>query len=180
MTVDINRPLPDKLRNQMLPHWFDPGLFPSQNEPVNLSDSEWKERLTPAEYEVLRSHGTEPPFKNEYFHNEEEGVYLCRGCSNPLFSSAAKFRSSSGWPSFFAPVSQERIGTESDHRLLMERTEVHCARCGGHLGHVFEDGPEPTGLRYCLNSPSLRFIDEEAHRKIAGGREHELDFELHK
>ncbi len=162
------------------PEWFDASLFPSPDEDISLTEQEWQERLSGSEYQVQRSEGTERPFDNEYHATETEGVYLCRGCSNPLFSSQAKFRSSSGWPSFFAPLSSEHVGTKTDFKLLMPRTEVHCARCGGHLGHVFDDGPDPTGLRYCMNSSSLRLIDRDSHRKIADKREDELPFRLNR
>ena len=163
-----------------VPEWFNASLFPSPKEKISLSEEEWQERLSGSEYQVQRSEGTERPFDNEYHATETEGVYVCRGCSNPLFSSNAKFRSSSGWPSFFAPLSTDHVGTKKDFKLLMPRTEVHCARCGGHLGHVFDDGPEPTGLRYCMNSSSLRLIDREDHEKIADGRQDELDYRLNR
>ncbi len=172
--------LPEEIKNRMIPDWFDLSLFPNPDDTIELSDHEWEERLSHSEYNVQRAEGTERPFDNEYYATEIEGVYVCRGCSSPLFSSIAKFSSSSGWPSFFAPLSPDHIGVKKDHRLLMERTEVHCARCGGHLGHVFDDGPKPTGLRYCMNSSSLRFIDEEDHKKIAEGRENELEFRLNR
>lgn len=167
-------------REHSLPEWFDTSHYPSPDEKLDLTEQQWEERLSGTEFQVQRTEGTERPFDNEYHATETEGVYLCRGCSNPLFTSSAKFRSSSGWPSFFAPVSSSHIGTKTDFKLLMPRTEVHCARCGGHLGHVFDDGPEPTGLRYCMNSSSLRLIDRESHRKIADGREDELDFRLNR
>ncbi|MFO8030480.1 MAG: peptide-methionine (R)-S-oxide reductase MsrB [Cyclonatronaceae bacterium] len=163
-----------------LPEWFDPSLFPDPKDTLHLTEEEWEDRLSNSEFNVQRSEGTERPFDNEYYATTDEGVYICRGCSNPLFSSHTKFSSSSGWPSFYAPISPDHIGTKRDSKLFMERTEVHCARCGGHLGHVFDDGPQPTGLRYCMNSSSLRLIDEEAHRKISEGREDELDFRLNR
>ncbi len=167
-------------KGSSIPEWFSASMFPSPEEKITLSEEEWQERLSGSEYHVQRSEGTERPFDNEYHATETEGVYVCRGCSNPLFSSAAKFRSSSGWPSFFAPLSPDHVGSKTDFKLLMPRTEVHCARCGGHLGHVFDDGPEPTGLRYCMNSSSLRLIDREDHEKIANGRQDELDFRLNR
>ncbi len=172
--------LPEDVKNRMLPGWFDLSLFPEPTDTIQLSDEEWEDRLSHSEFHVQRAEGTERPFDNEYHATETEGVYVCRGCSNPLFSSVAKFSSSSGWPSYFAPLAPEYVGVKKDHRLLMERVEVHCARCGGHLGHVFEDGPAPTGLRYCMNSSSLRLIDREDHRKIAEGRENDLDFRLNR
>lgn len=119
------------------------------------TEKEWKEQLTREQYRVLRKHGTERAFTGEYWNTKKPGLYLCAGCGAPLFDSNVKYDSGSGWPSFFEPVSLEAVETETDRSLGMERTEVHCARCGGHLGHVFPDGPQPTGLRYCINSASL-------------------------
>lgn len=178
--VNIHSKSQNAGKEPSVPEWFNASLFPSPEEKITLSEEEWQKRLSGSEYQVQRSEGTERPFDNEYHATETEGVYVCRGCSNPLFSSAAKFRSSSGWPSFFAPLSPDNIGTKTDFKLLMPRTEVHCARCGGHLGHVFDDGPEPTGLRYCMNSSSLRLIDREDHEKIADGRQDELDYRLNR
>jgi len=124
---------------------------------IERSDAEWRERLTPEQYRVLRRRGTEPAFHNAYYDNKAPGVYRCAGCGWELFDSRAKYDSGTGWPSFYAPIAPDRIETERDHSLSVPRTEVHCARCGGHLGHVFEDGPPPTGLRYCLNSAALQF-----------------------
>ena len=180
VTVNIHKTLPEELRDRMVPSWFDHNLFPSHSNKLSLTEDKWKDRLSRTEFRILISEGTELPYANEYHSTDTEGLYVCRGCSNPMFSSAAKFRSSSGWPSFFAPISTDRIGVRSDKNLLMERTEVHCSRCGGHLGHVFDDGPEPTGLRYCLNSPALRLIDKETHQKIANGKEEELEFTLNR
>lgn len=178
--IDINKPIPDDIREQLIPSWFEPELFPAPDNKLNISDSEWHDRLSEKEYRTLRSEETEMPHVNEYHETDIEGVYICRACSNPLFPSSTKFNSGSGWPSFFAPISIDRIGIKSDTSLLTERTEVHCARCNGHLGHVFNDGPEPTGLRYCLNSPALRLIDQPSHQLIAEGREDELNFTLHR
>ena len=122
---------------------------------LSRSDQEWRQKLTPEQYEVLRRKGTERPFSGEYVHTKADGTYRCAGCGAELFSSEAKFDSGSGWPSFFEPVRAENVETEEDGSFLMRRTEIHCANCGSHLGHVFEDGPEPTGLRYCVNSLSL-------------------------
>jgi len=124
---------------------------------VIKSDEEWRAQLAPEEYAVLRGRGTEMPFTGKLLDNKSEGVYVCAGCGSPLFDSGAKFDSGSGWPSFHAPISEDSVEEKSDRSLFMTRTEVVCGRCGGHLGHVFSDGPEPTGLRYCINSAALHF-----------------------
>lgn len=126
-------------------------------EQIKLSDTEWKNRLTDMQYYVLRKQGTERAFSGELWDNKREGLYVCAACELPLFSSETKFRSGTGWPSFYEPVAPQNVGREEDKTLGVSRTEVHCARCDGHLGHVFPDGPEPTGLRYCINSVSLKF-----------------------
>ena len=127
------------------------------NEDSKRSDAEWKKILSPEQYEVLRRKGTERAFTGKYYNSKETGVYRCAGCGNPLFDSETKFDSGSGWPSYYQPVSEDAVDTVEDRSYGMTRTEVLCARCGGHLGHVFPDGPEPTGRRYCINSVSLDF-----------------------
>lgn len=133
--------------------WSDPPI----GEELELSEAQWKKRLTAEEFRILREQGTERAGSGRWHDHHGDGVYRCAGCGAPLFDSKHKFDSGTGWPSFYEPKQDGRVDTESDRSLGMTRTEVHCARCGGHLGHVFEDGPDPTGLRYCINSLALDF-----------------------
>ena len=130
-------------------------------EKVSKTEEEWKKTLTSDQFRILRLKGTELPFHNEYYDNKRRGKYYCAGCGNELFTSDTKYDSGTGWPSFFAPISEDKVEFHDDKTFRAVRTEVACARCGGHLGHVFDDGPGPTGKRYCMNSGSLRFVDEK-------------------
>ncbi len=133
----------------------------NSTEKVVKTEEEWKKILTPEAYNVLRKKGTERAFSNEYHDHKGKGTYVCAACGLPLFSSETKFDSGTGWPSFWQPIDPKAVGTEEDRSFFSTRTEVHCARCGGHLGHVFTDGPRPTGLRYCMNSVSMKFVAEK-------------------
>jgi peptide-methionine (R)-S-oxide reductase len=128
-----------------------------KKSPAEKTDAEWKAALTTEQYQVLRKKGTERAFSGKLWDNHEAGVYRCAGCGHELFHSETKFESGTGWPSFTKPASPDSVATEDDRSLLMKRTEVLCSRCGGHLGHVFDDGPDPTGERYCMNSAALDF-----------------------
>jgi peptide-methionine (R)-S-oxide reductase len=131
--------------------------YPAKDKIVK-TEAEWKKQLTPEQYSIMREHGTEPAFSGKYAHTEEKGTYVCAACGLPLFDSKTKFDSGTGWPSYYQPINNINVGETEDRSFSMVRAEVHCARCGGHLGHVFEDGPKPTGLRYCINSASLNFV----------------------
>ncbi len=130
----------------------------AKSYPVSMTDDQWRKRLTPDQFAVLRQEATERPFTSPLTENKKSGRYACAGCDTPAYSSETKFDSGTGWPSFWAPLSASVVDTKTDRKLLYARTEVHCATCGGHLGHIFDDGPKPTGKRHCLNGVALKFM----------------------
>jgi len=144
-----------------LDHNPDVSGSPKRPDKVVLTEAEWRKKLTPAQFKILRSHGTEPAFCGVFHDNKKNGVYHCAGCDLPLFKSDAKFDSGTGWPSFFQPYNNENVWQREDRSYGMIRYEVLCARCDGHLGHVFTDGPKPSGLRYCINSDGLTFVESK-------------------
>ncbi|TNE48340.1 MAG: peptide-methionine (R)-S-oxide reductase [Bacteroidetes bacterium] len=150
----LNSSVPE-VQDTLIPPEYDAG---HQLIRVERTETEWKARLNKLEYNVLREEGTERAFTGDLWNNHEQGIYICKGCGLPLFSSASKFNSGTGWPSYWQPIKPEYVTENKDTRYGMVRIEVECARCGGHLGHVFDDGPKPTGLRYCINSVSLDFV----------------------
>lgn len=129
--------------------------------PYQKTESEWKEILTSKEYRILRGKGTELPYLNEYYDSKKDGIYICAGCGQKLYDSRHKYKSGTGWPSFWKPLADSLVVELEDKSLFMTRTEIVCSNCGGHLGHVFDDGPEPTGLRYCMNSAAMKLVDRD-------------------
>jgi peptide-methionine (R)-S-oxide reductase len=142
-------------------HTAHSDTIPEEDYPVQKAETEWKEILTSKEYRILRDRGTELPFVNEYNSNKREGIYVCGACGQKLYSSEHKYESGSGWPSFWKPLADSLVGEREDNSWFMTRTEIVCSNCGSHLGHVFDDGPQPTGLRYCMNSLAMDFIPIE-------------------
>ena len=149
----------EKPKAQAKPKMKDTSSFPFQ-----LTDEQWRARLTPEQYKILREEGTEKSCSSPLNGVEGQGKFYCAGCGHLLFSTDSKFDSKTGWPSFYEPIDEHAIGTSTDYKLLYPRTEVHCANCGSHLGHVFEDGPPPTGLRYCMNGLALDYVQESADK----------------
>ena len=144
-----------------LPFWKQFRISLNCMEKINKTEDEWKAELNTQTFQVLRKHGTERAFSGEYNDHHDDGTYVCAGCGNALFDSRTKFNSGTGWPSFYEPIKVDAVETTTDTKFFMTRTEVHCAKCDGHLGHVFTDGPNPTGMRYCMNSVSLKFQKEK-------------------
>jgi peptide-methionine (R)-S-oxide reductase len=160
---------PNILREPFLHPAFHPArpmVYPiAMSEKIRKNDAEWRSQLSEEQYHVTRKKGTEPPFSGEYDDTETEGTYVCVCCGQPLFSSDAKYHSGSGWPSYWQPIEAENVEMERDSSHGMARTEVMCSRCEAHLGHVFEDGPKPTGLRFCINSASMRLVEKDSEKK---------------
>ncbi|WP_018126475.1 peptide-methionine (R)-S-oxide reductase MsrB [Balneola vulgaris] len=149
------------VKNHLDDHSIHQQPDPVKKFPYQKTEKEWKEILTSKEFRILRKKGTEVPFFNEYNDLKDEGLYVCAGCGQKLYSSDHKYESGSGWPSFWKPISDSLVVELEDNSYFMTRTEIVCSNCGGHLGHVFDDGPEPTGLRYCMNSAAMNFIPKE-------------------
>lgn len=137
--------------------WFETNKNNNRSYPVSHSEHEWQEKLTGEEFRVLRKHGTEPPGSSPLNNEKRQGTYVCAGCGNALYASQHKFDSGTGWPSFYQAVSEKAVETTTDYKLIYPRTEVHCSNCGGHLGHIFDDGPPPTGKRHCINGVAMDF-----------------------